>query len=228
VELAAIIEEATSNVRHSLRNKLGSIRNAAFYVKRQLSQTDAWSADPRLELMASIVESDVAAANDLLGLADGRLHARCPMSIDVKSCVLEAVRHARVGPGIGIDVELPSATVFADPAELAVAFRCLIENAAEAMGNGGLVKVRAVIDADWYRLDVIGQTGLIPKEARDAMLGAFYTTKRGHIGLGLNIALRVALRNGGKLLIDGLATVGTASMILRTTGENRNADGSTG
>lgn len=220
-ELAAVIEEATTVTRHGLRNKLGSIRNAAFYIRRRLSETEAWAADPRLDTMASLLETDVATANELLGRTDERLHTRNPEHFDIKKCVLDAAKHARTVASIRIEVDAPPAVTHADFHEVAMAIRCVVENAAEAMPDGGLVRVLGRIDGGKYHVDVLdGGTG-IDDSLREAVLRAWYTTKVGHLGLGLNIAQRVVQRYGGKLTIGRSPFGGTLVSLSLEIAEKR-------
>jgi signal transduction histidine kinase len=201
VELSVIVEEATSRVRHDLRNKLGSIRNAAFFMKRRLSKTEEWSADPRLDAMATLLESDVTVANELLEPRDGRLHSRHAAKVDPAACAARAVEHARVATGIQFQLDLPPAEVVADAAEISVAVRCLVENAAEAMNGGGVVILRGKVEGDRYWISVNDRGPGIADDARELVMGAFYTTKPGHAGLGLNVTQRIAQRHGGKVVI---------------------------
>jgi CheY-like chemotaxis protein len=53
-------------LRHDLRNRLAAARNAATYIRKRLSKTDVWQSDPRLERFADVIDTEIAAANELL------------------------------------------------------------------------------------------------------------------------------------------------------------------
>lgn len=53
-------------VRHDLRNELSSIRNAAFYIRRRLSATDAYLSDPRIHQFFDLIESSISRASDIV------------------------------------------------------------------------------------------------------------------------------------------------------------------
>lgn len=65
-KLAGITEEVASVLRHDLRNKLAVIRNAAFYIRRRLAGTEAWRADPRLEELSGVIQTEATRANELI------------------------------------------------------------------------------------------------------------------------------------------------------------------
>jgi signal transduction histidine kinase len=103
----------------------------------------------------------------------------------------------------------PGPTVSADADELDLALFCLVENALDAVGAQGLVTVRfAAAEArgglPMTALEVVDDgPGLGPEELVQARQ-AFFTTKRERLGLGLNVAARIAQRwNGTVELASG-------------------------
>lgn len=219
VELSVLVEVATSDARHNVRNKLGSIRNAAYYVRRRLSKTEAWASDDRIEAMSSLLDADVTKANELVALIDQRLHTRAVTEVDVTRCLALAVEHARVDPSVTMDIDSTPGRVSADPRELAVAVRCLIENAAEAMDGRGRVRVRARVDPDQCRIDVIDEGPGVSEEARERVFEPFFTSKPGRAGLGLNIADRVAHRGRGKVALSPAQPIGAEFALMLPIGE---------
>jgi len=138
-ELAAVAEEVASVLRHDLRNKLAAIRNASFYIRRRLAKTETWSADPRLEELSGVIQREANAANELLDerLGLGHLFARAVARTDARECVRQAIASARIqqGPALRVDLEAGTGEVDADSTELALAIRCLLENACRCCGT---------------------------------------------------------------------------------------------
>jgi signal transduction histidine kinase len=213
VELVAVADEMASLLRHELRNKFAAVRNAEFYVRRRLRSTEAWQADPRIEELSAIIQSEMRVANELLDqrLRLQHLFAPAPSAVDAAECVRRAVACTRTSGAcsVAINVDAEAGRVMADPNELALAVRCLLENAIEATGLGGEVLVRAAPVAARYSIQVEDAGAGVPESQRGAVLEPFHTTKPGHAGLGLNIARRIAERYGGTLQFSA-RPVGTA------------------
>jgi signal transduction histidine kinase len=218
VQLVAIADEMASLLRHELRNKFASVRSAGFYVRRRLRETEAWQADPRLDELSGIIQDEMRLANELLDqrLRLQHLFTAAPARLDAAECVRLAASCARVPSGcsVTIEVDAQSGYVTADPNELALAVRCLVENAVDATGNSGAVRVRALPLAARYTIEVEDAGCGIPEAQRSVVLQPFYTTKPGHAGLGLNIAQRIAERYGGSLTFSQVPTGATTVLEL--------------
>jgi CheY-like chemotaxis protein len=63
---AALAKEVTSVLRHDMRNKLGSIRNAAFFLRRRVRETDLWEKEPRVGEFFTLIEETIVAASAML------------------------------------------------------------------------------------------------------------------------------------------------------------------
>ncbi|WP_437589642.1 sensor histidine kinase [Sorangium sp. So ce1000] len=216
VEQTATAEEIVATLRHDLRNCFGTIRNAAFFIKRKVTREQVFRDDPRVEQFIDVIDEEATAASALIdGVIDANASLRRrPVSASARECVLTAAACARIAePGISVDVDAADGVVELDPAELALAIRCLVENAAESMPGGGVVTLRGSVVGARYRVEV-GDTGTgVPEAEREAIARPFYTTKTGRLGLGLNIAGRVVRRYFGTLTVDGRAPSGTLACI---------------
>jgi len=94
-EQIVLLEELASSVRHDLRNRLGNIRNAAFWLRRRFEGVRE-AEDPRVATFFSLIDEEVFAADGLLE----RLHERfppdhAPVDIDPLSAVEQAVKFVR-------------------------------------------------------------------------------------------------------------------------------------
>lgn len=106
----------------------------------------------------------------------------------------------------GIDVQrdydrdLPAVPAYA--AELNQVWTNLIDNAADAMGGRGALRLRTFRDGDHAVVEVADEGPGIPAEIRDRVYDAFVTTKSAGAGsgLGLENARRIVeRRHGGEL-----------------------------
>jgi signal transduction histidine kinase len=193
-------------MRHAVRNKLATARNAATYIHRRLSKTESWQSDPRIQTFHGFIETELDAAGELLDPKGALAHifTRHAERVPASGCIREAVAHARVGADAAraVRVETPDdAEVNVDPRELALAVRCLVENALEATGGRGPVSVRGNGDADRFVIEVADDGPGIEESRREDAMRAFFTTKPGHAGVGLAIARRIARRYDGGLAL---------------------------
>ena len=217
--MVALADEITSLLRHELRNKFASVRNAGFYVKRRLSATEEWQADPRLDELSRIIQNEMQLASELLDQRTRLQHVflAAPARVDGADCVRLAAKCPRVSSGcsVAIEVEAEPGQLMADPNELALALRCLIENAVEATDKNGVVHVRSKAVGERYVIDVTDSGPGIQEPERNHALQPFYTTKPGHTGLGLNIAKRIVERYAGSLHIRETSAGATVSLDLK-------------
>jgi signal transduction histidine kinase len=215
LERASVAEEVASVLRHDLRNHLASIRNAAFYLRRRTKDTELWSADPQVAQFFGLIDDTVLVSTGLLEdrLSLKHLFSRSVARVSGPSCVEQGASCARVSPTVTIEVDAGPGEVVADRAEVALAIRCVIENAAEAAA--GRVMVVARSDGDRYSIVVSDDGAGLPEASAAQIFDAFYTSKEGRAGLGLNIARRIARRYGGDLAphLDAIAGRG-ARMLL--------------
>ena len=91
LERALIAQELASIVRHDLRNKLGNVRNAAYYIRRRVEQSGAIE-DPRVATFFKLIDDELTAAGNLVvaGLGQKELTSLAAEQISLDSCI----RHA--------------------------------------------------------------------------------------------------------------------------------------
>lgn len=201
VELLALLEEATTSLRHDVRNRIASVRNLAYFVRRKLDAESAPERDPRVSQFLAKIEGEVQRTDQVIDDWSARSQTSRVLSmsrVPIAHCLRLAVECARLPPGVAVEHTLPSEQfeVVANAQSLALAIRCLLENAAEAMGSGR-VCVTADCSADACRLTVT-DTGPGIAEP-DRCLERFQSSKPGHLGLGLSMARRIVTRLGGDL-----------------------------
>ena len=202
VELLALLEEATTPLRHDSRNRLASIRNLAFFVRRKLGAEVVVERDPRVPEFLCKIEGEVQRADELMEGWSSRLRGSDEeaRAVTLADAVQLAVSSARLPDSVTFEVGVPGGPleVGAKLEALALATRCLIENAGEARGPG-VVRVSAERVGDQCRITVSDQGPGISDSSRK--LERFATTKPGHLGLGLCMARRLVARFAGELVI---------------------------
>lgn len=176
-----------------------------FFLKRKLAVPSP-EQDPRVTRFLALIDEQVTAADQLLttGASTEGLFGAERAQVELGPLVQSACDEAlRLRPEAVSRVFVESAddsTVDADPCEVVLAVRCLVDNAIEAAE--GLVRIRAYREEGEACVDVRDDGPGFSELAGAEALTAFFTTKRGHSGLGLNIAARVARRYGGRLVVE--------------------------
>lgn len=205
LEGVAIAEEVASALRHDLRNRLGSIRNSAFYVQRSLDKMGLLDRDQRIEKFLQLICEQVEAADALLEQRSRYPHLLQdePGLFTVALSVREVMRRSTFPAGIELELFIDETLgVRGNFDELTLCLQCLVDNAIEVVRPGGTIRIEVRESAARVVLSVSDDGVGIAPEDREQALEAFVSTKPGHAGLGLNIAARIAKRHGGKLILS--------------------------
>jgi signal transduction histidine kinase len=89
-----------------------------------------------------------------------------------------------------------------DPARVVQVLTNLLVNAAQAIGQGGRVVIRARRDEDWLRLEVEDDGAGIPAAHQTRIFDPFFTTKPDGTGLGLSISHGIVNEHGGRIEVE--------------------------
>lgn len=92
----------------------------------------------------------------------------------------------------------------------------LIMNAAQAMPDGGLIKIKTGVEKDYVFISVTDNGIGIKKELLDRIFEPFYTTKEKEdgTGLGLSLCKRLIEANKGKIEVESIEGKGSTFKIL--------------
>ncbi len=216
VERACLVEVGLSTLRHDIRNKLAAVRQAAFYLKTKTSSTELWDANPRVQKFFALIDSELETAGGMLSddTHTSGVRPRRADAVELAATAARAIELSRGGAGVGIDTDLGEGSCVGDADEIALAIRCLVENALQASHEGQRVRVLGHVSENRYALHVIDQGPGIPVELRTHLVRPFQTTREGRSGVGLAIASRIAQRHGGELRFEDRQEGFTATLTL--------------
>ena len=187
-EKLVILGQLAGGVGHELRNPLGVIKNAAYFLKMALEAPEK-DVEETLDVLEKEVKTSEMIINSLLGFA--RPKPPLLQKIDINNIVQEVLSSVKIPEIIelkkNLDVALPS--ILADPDQLVILFGNIFLNAIQAMAEGGRLSVETKIsDPGWIAIS-ISDTGVgIPREKLNKIFEPLFTTKAKGIGLGLSIA----------------------------------------
>jgi nitrogen fixation/metabolism regulation signal transduction histidine kinase len=200
-ELSCLLEESTTMLRHDVRNRLGSIRNMAFYVRRKISDTETAKADERIGEFLGKIESEIEWIDELIdawGNSVRQAYLPATRRVSASEVLGLALRSARLPAQIRIEADFAEGSLSGDALELALAIRCLLENAAEAAT--ARVSFRGVSAGETYRVVIENDGEAFREPARRGP--ELQSDKPGHLGLGLRVVRRIAARYGSSLKVD--------------------------
>ena len=205
-EKLALLGQLASGVGHELRNPLGVMTNAVYYLKMVL-KTQPANVQEYLDIVQQQITLSEKIVGDLLDFARSKSPQRKPAHL---ADIVEA-QLARLGASPGITIEtdlardLPQVRV--DPVQIGQIILNLLTNAVQSInGGGGRIVVRAGIAGDRVQCEVIDNGSGIPRENMEKIFEPLFTTKARGIGLGLAVSRQLARANQGELTVS--STVG--------------------
>ncbi|WP_128546444.1 sensor histidine kinase [Larkinella soli] len=159
---------------------------------------DIESASKRI---ASLVEAIKAYTH--MDRGSGRECIRLRDGID---STLRLLKHKLKDKHIEVEIDMPEGLpqVEAYPSELNQVWTNLIDNAVDAMSDGGRLKITAEVDHEFVLTRFTDNGAGIPKTIIDQIFDPFFTTKpvgKG-TGLGLDIVQGIIRHHNGKIYVD--------------------------
>ncbi|MDI6744594.1 MAG: ATP-binding protein [Thermodesulfovibrionales bacterium] len=190
--------EMSAGIAHELRNPLGVI---AGYTKLLSRKADA-ALIPTVEAISREIEVMDRIISDFLSFARPveLTLSKINLSEIISSCVSSI---AGVSGNIEVLLDIDkSVFISGDEILLRQAFTNLIQNAADAMKDGGKLTFRYA-KAGGYAEITVSDTGHgIPEGIRDKIFLPFYTTKEKGTGLGLAIVHKIIMSHAGTIRVD--------------------------
>jgi len=193
-----LIRRIASVVGHELRNPMAVINNSAYFVRAKLG---ASGLDPKVEKHLKIIEGEIARADRML--SDILSYSRvCEPNKETKAVdeLVEAALKGYAAPEGG-KVEFKSgakdAQVKADAKLVGDSVKRLLDNAFDAMGGKGSVKVATGNGKEGVWISVTDSGAGVDAKVKGSLFEPFITTKPKGLGLGLALSKKVLEAQGG-------------------------------
>jgi signal transduction histidine kinase len=124
------------------------------------------------------------------------------------------LKHALAGRNIDLTVEPRYRdTAHFDEQKMLRVLHNLARNAAEAMPDGGTLRISTQADGDTLVFEVADSGGGIPAELEGRLFGLFASAKQGGTGLGLAIVKKIVEEHGGTITYQSRRGEGTCFTI---------------
>ena len=218
-EKLSMLGMVAGNVGNELRNPLGVMSNAVFFLESQLGAADQ-SVREYLEIIRKEIDGSQRVLSDFVDFF--RAASPRAQEFPIEELVKQSLAGCALPESVRVSVALPEAlpVIKVDPSQIRQVFRNLITNAVQAMPEGGELRIgarRADRAAGAAGLPVAGAhagppapesaglveisvadcgAGISPENLGRIFLPLFSTKARG-IGLGLSICKSLVEANGG-------------------------------
>jgi signal transduction histidine kinase len=200
-EKLAFLGQLAGGVGHELRNPLGVIANAVYFLQMVLAGADG-TVKEYLDLIASRVREAEKIVSDLLNLSRNRANDRAGVSIH--PMIDEVLARHPAPERVTIITDLPSSlpALFVDLQQIKQVLANLITNAYQAMPQGGELTITAQAEGEWVRLLVADTGHGMAPETMAKIFEPLYTTKTRGVGLGLAVSKNLVEVNEGTLTVE--------------------------
>ena len=192
----ALIGQMTAVLAHEIRNALGSIKGYAQWVDEKLDPPDPKKAGLAAVLRGT--ERIESLVQELLLFSRDETFKIEPL--DPVPLLHEAVQSAASSWGGKVEFEKkPGTFAKADKEKLRRVFLNGVQNAIQAMGEEGTLRVSVGRDGRWVRVVMEDNGPGIPEEEIPRLFTPFHTTKTDGTGLGLAYSKKVVEGMGGRI-----------------------------
>lgn len=189
--------EISAGIAHELRNPMGVI---AGYTKLLLKK-----ADDSLKPTVAAISKEIAVMDRIISdfLSFAKPAELDISDVDIKTIIKNcaaAITNESDNINLSLDIDgLP--VIKGDEILLRQAFTNLIQNAAEAMPQGGELAIKASIK-DFLEISISDTGHGISENIMDKIFIPFFTTKDRGTGLGLAIVHKIVVSHGGSISVD--------------------------
>ncbi|MCD6300263.1 MAG: PAS domain S-box protein, partial [Dehalococcoidales bacterium] len=212
-ERLAAIGQLAGGVGHELRNPLGAIKNAVYYIRGKVAKSELAQQEPRVMEFLDIMDDEINSSNkiisDLLGFS--RVGKPSVSSVKIERVIEDALARTPITENIEVikkfDEDLPEVNI--DASQIRQVLINIITNAVQAMPEGGKLTISAREKKEF--LDVgIADTGCgIPQEVIGKIFNPLFTTRAKGIGLGLAVCKTIIESHEGSITVNSKEGKGT-------------------
>lgn len=208
-EKLAILGQLSGSVGHELRNPLGVISNAVYFLKMVLADSDE-KVHEYLGIIKKEIDISLRIITDLLDFA--RTKPPQLQKVTARALVDECLGRCTIPSNVEVRDEVPSSLPLlkVDPLQIGQVLDNLITNGIQAMPDGGMLIIRGEREQErTVRLEVVDTGEGITAGNMKKLFQPLFTTKTRGIGLGLVVCRNLTEVNGGRIEVESEPGKGT-------------------
>ena len=201
-ERLAAVGRLAAGVAHELRNPLMVMRNSVYYLDRLVERGKMDSPEVFRRYFGKLdaeIDRQTKIINDLLFFSRNR--PRKLAQVDLVPILEDTLMRVPMAESITIERHLEPDLdwVTADADQLHQVFVNLVSNAAQAMPEGGTLRI-ITRSEEFFAVVEVCDTGVgISQENLDRLFEPFFTTKEKGIGLGLSVSKSIVEGHRGTI-----------------------------
>jgi signal transduction histidine kinase len=208
-EKLSILGQLSGSVGHELRNPLGVMSNAVYFLKMVLAEADENILE-YLDIINNEIDTSLRIITDLLDFA----RTRTPQieAVTARKLIDESLGRCAIPDDVAVQVDLADnlPPLKVDPLQMGQVMQNLITNGIQAMPTGGSLTIRGGRDDEGMIGLEFADTGEgISPENLEKLFQPLFTTKAKGIGLGLVVCKNLVDANGGRIEVKSELGKGT-------------------
>jgi PAS domain S-box-containing protein len=214
-EKLSILGQLSGSVGHELRNPLGVMNNAVYFLKMIHGNSDEKTKE-YLDIIKHEIVNSQRIITDLLDFA--RTKTPQTGAISVIELLNRSIGNCVIPDSVNLQTEIPDSLPLlkVDPLQLEQVFQNLITNAVQAMQGSGELRISAnsTLDDDFIEISISDTGDGISPENMKKLFQPLFTTKSKGIGLGLVVCRNLVEANGGRIWVESEAGKGTVFNVI--------------
>ena len=200
-EKLSTLGQIAGGIAHELRNPLGVISNAVYFLQMTMAE-----GDEIVKEYLGIIQKEVQDAERIVRSLLDFMRVRPPEKewITVEGLINEVLSAYTIPENIKLKLDFRGENkVFVDINQIERCFSNLLHNAIQAMTpKGGELIIRTIPQKDQVITQFIDTGPGISKSDLEKIFEPLFTTKARGIGLGLTVAKSLVEANGGKIMAE--------------------------
>lgn len=220
-EKLVTIGKVSGSIAHEIRNPLGAVKQAVFYLKSKLTDHP-----PKIKKHLQLMDEELTITNRVISnlLEMTQLGEASKEKVSIDELSKQAVNSIKFGDQIkySFNISKKAEYMWADPLQMHQVFVKLINNAAQAMDKKGEIEFKSQIKNNSVVIEITDNGPGMKKDSVNRAFEPLFTTKAKGTGLGLSICKQIIDNHGGEIKISSAINRGTTVSLILPSQSNCN------